>query len=157
MGEAKRRGNIEERTQQAIERNKREAEEREEKRQQHLAAEREARRLQWDKEDAVTDYIKENNNTMEVDKLYILDVAGEEVNIQLFLKDDVTIYRVKFSEGREVVDYEILKDDDSDIVVVEVKDSRLSVRKRKQYEETMAMMSAMSGLGAAYERGIYGR
>ena len=137
----------EERVARAIERNKKEAEEREKEKQIRIQKQREERKLQSDKEDAISQYLIENNLQMELDKLYILDVAGEEVTIQPGKDDSFQWYRVNFSKGREVIDYEIIKDEEGQIFVKEVKDSRLSVRKQKRTEETLMMLSAMSSLG----------
>lgn len=142
----------EERVARAIERNKREAEEREVQRQIKMEKEREEKRLQRDKEDGVINYLIENGLEMEIDKLYILDVAGEEVTIQPGINKTTNQFRVNFAKGREVIDYVLDKDEEGEVNVTEVKDSRLSVRKQKEAQQRLAIMSAMSSMGSIYGR-----
>lgn len=142
----------EERVAKAIERNKIEEEAREVQRQIMRENRREEMRLQADKENAVINYLIQNGLEMEIDKQYILDVEGEEVIVFPAIANSINIIRVNFGNGREVIDYEISKDEEEEVNVIEVKDSRLSVRKQKKTEETLMMMSAMSSLGVANGR-----
>lgn len=142
----------EERVARAIERNKREEEAREIQRHLIREKQKEERRLQVDKENGVINYLIENGIDMELDKLYILDVAGEEVTLQPSTVESVRRCRVSFGKGREIIDYTIEKDEEGEVNVIEIKDSRLTVRKQKKSEETLMMISAMSSLGANYGR-----
>ena len=126
MGEAKRRGTKEERIQQGIERIRLENEAKEMRRQLRETKEREEKRLNYDRERSIIQYLEENGLEMEKGKAYILDAIGEEVVILRGYDNTDKWYHVTFGKGREKIIYSVIKDDDGDIIVEEVKGTRKS-------------------------------
>lgn len=127
----------------AIERNKREEEEKELQRELELTREREIKRLNFDRERCIYDYLVENALTMELRKAYILDAIGEEVVVCRGYDNDDKKFHVTFGEGREKIIYSIEKDEEGDVIIQEIKEARKS---RQTMRSNLLTASLMAGL-----------